>query len=75
LSYPGKWNSALEAIKARGWLLEAFDGKPRVIANARYGEIGGQDLFTDISAWPTGRALHATKSRRVAGMGRLIRSR
>jgi hypothetical protein len=50
--------------------LEAFDGKPRVTANARDGEIGGQDLFTDISASPTGRALHATKSRRVAGMGR-----
>jgi hypothetical protein len=49
-------------------LLEAFDGKPRVIANAR--EIGGRNLFTVILAWPTGQALHATKSRRVAGMGR-----
>lgn len=28
-----------EAVKARGLLLEAFDGKPRVIANARDGEI------------------------------------
>ena len=28
-----------EAIRARGLLLESFDGKPRVIANARDGEI------------------------------------
>lgn len=47
-----------EAVKARGLLLEAFDGKPHVIANARDGEITIEALQLTI--------LGATQPDRVA---------